>query len=883
MKAISFVILVTLGCGNQGLTLDAGGSEAPPDAVATTTEIFENEADGIREDDFTPISVPLVTGGTVIIHGAIGSYQNDGAGGDGDQYTFSGHAGDVLTLEIRATAGSDVHPRAVLIGDWRSMLHEIASPRASDPHVVTRQFYLPVDLDYTLVLTDARNDAGGELFGGPAEGYDATLTLSRLRPDAAVYPVQRSAPIGEDIPVHAWNVDLVAGQRVRLFAPASAASDPAIYLTGENGQLIEAGGSGLPVRWTVERSGTYTVVLDHVLVTDTSSSDELTLDGYTATGEVDPNNDYPVPIAGIGTDLTETIDRVDEHGRQRGDNDFFSFTTHAGEAYEIIVTRLDGANPDFVPVVTFNGAPMVDGKCVGSGVARLEAYAPGYGDGFVQIGVGDGHPWATPHGGPDYGYRLQVRAGRHVETPMPFPGVGAPGAITQCGSTVWYSFTIPGPTAQAVELDLDLSGHDGVDGLGLHPRLSLYAASDLLNAIVSDETLLTRQVLLPGDYLLGVADARGDSSPDHHAFRPRIAAIGDVTAAADLSGAHSDQANALDISPLPAIVDEEGFGYSSHWYALGTIAGGATLKLELTESPYSRSVKNVIVLAADGTEVARTILRGSATAYLPMPATALYYVDLEGIENDYGLARFSASLTDCPPGAARGPVAREVTIDEVTDPAHLVALVNHGATDTLALDDVVLRDASGEIFHGCNQTLAAGAALTVPGGVDAAGGTLFLLDAAGHILDRLTLGAGAPFPPPPSPLPGDTCASAVPVASGDILRGESLYGYRDVHEAICIDGPAPGPERYYRITIPAGQILQATAVPREPTLALALYAIPVAECAGPHRCDSGYVEGYPKLIEYPGDTDTDVFIVVDSRNGGGTFDLYVEIGPPWVP
>ena len=147
---------------------------------------------------------------------------------------------------------------------------------------------------------------------------------------------------------------------------------------------------------------------------------------------------------------------------------------------------------------------------------------------------------------------------------------------------------------------------------------------------------------------------------------------------------------------------------------------------------------------------------------------------------------------------------------------------------------------------------------------------------------------------------GDTCqlAEAVTLSGGAAtITGTSAgsAGYANDYEppaAGCTGYGAPGLDRAYRVTVPAGQRLWARVVPGDANLDLGVYfvAAPASNCdASPIVCLAGadaFEDGDPELAHYTntGVTAMDVFVIVDSywAGEGGPFTLDLRVGavPP---
>ena len=80
--------------------------------------------------------------------------------------------------------------------------------------------------------------------------------------------------------------------------------------------------------------------------------------------------------------------------------------------------------------------------------------------------------------------------------------------------------------------------------------------------------------------------------------------------------------------------------------------------------------------------------------------------------------------------------------------------------------------------------------------------------------------------------PGETCATATELSPGATLFGQTTVGFQDNYSATasCAFVNCPGPDRFYSITIPGGQLLSVTVSPTtnwDPVVYL------LSDCAAP--------------------------------------------------
>ncbi|MBL8924592.1 MAG: hypothetical protein JNJ54_37425, partial [Myxococcaceae bacterium] len=175
------------------------------------------------------------------------------------------------------------------------------------------------------------------------------------------------------------------------------------------------------------------------------------------------------------------------------------------------------------------------------------------------------------------------------------------------------------------------------------------------------------------------------------------------------------------------------------------------------------------------------------------------------------------------------------------------------------------------------------------------------------VIDTATTPPGGTFSlfvsaAPVSLLSGDVCSNtAAPITMSQTLQNETFVGYNDQYfssfQAVC--RYVVGVDRAYAVTIPAGQILTATAIgtdagvlPDGGTLNLALSVIlPANECqSGPcvSGADSTTVPGGAEVVSRnnTGTADETVLVVVDSNlvtpSPGATYSLALNLAAPLV-
>lgn len=140
--------------------------------------------------------------------------------------------------------------------------------------------------------------------------------------------------------------------------------------------------------------------------------------------------------------------------------------------------------------------------------------------------------------------------------------------------------------------------------------------------------------------------------------------------------------------------------------------------------------------------------------------------------------------------------------------------------------------------------------------------------------------------------PGDVCIAPVALVPGTPLLGETLTGYgNDVEDgAGCAWAgfAGTGADRFYSVTVPAGQQLRVTVTPQASLDTLLSFVDAAAVCAQPFECLLGDVGtqapvGQADTLSFTNRAATprELVVVVDSRaNTTGTFDLVATLGAP---
>ncbi len=128
--------------------------------------------------------------------------------------------------------------------------------------------------------------------------------------------------------------------------------------------------------------------------------------------------------------------------------------------------------------------------------------------------------------------------------------------------------------------------------------------------------------------------------------------------------------------------------------------------------------------------------------------------------------------------------------------------------------------------------------------------------------------------PPPPPPPGELCSNAQVLTSGTPLTDQSLIGYANDYASVTSCSGGAGPDRVYKITVPAGERLTATVTPTIPdggsTWDPSINLMSATQCAATTRtCLAGSDSGFSGQADSAAWTNTgsapvDVFVVVET-------------------
>lgn len=131
---------------------------------------------------------------------------------------------------------------------------------------------------------------------------------------------------------------------------------------------------------------------------------------------------------------------------------------------------------------------------------------------------------------------------------------------------------------------------------------------------------------------------------------------------------------------------------------------------------------------------------------------------------------------------------------------------------------------------------------------------------------------------------GDTCADAFHITSSGTYTGNTLTAANDYAQSnSCTGYSSSGPDIVYRVTLSAGDRLQASLQPSNGSWDSSIYL--VTSCSNiSSSCVAGQDNGNPEQIDYTTLTSGDFFLIVDGFAGaGGTYALTIDIGPAPVP
>jgi hypothetical protein len=269
---------VSLEIEGQGpVVAQATPSQSTPDASTPVAQATPVPA--------TPTPLPVLTGagGTVdygeTIAGELTESEQTGS------FTFTGTAGDVVTIALDS---AEFDPKVTLIGPDGQPLTE-DDDSGPDLNALIREFTLPADGEYTIVVDGFRGAAGDRTLVGQfaltlnAAGVSAQQpqpTVDPAQPTAAAAtqaPVASSGGIASGQPVSgefnestqnaAYTFDGRSGDTVTIDL-RSDEIDPLVRLIGPDGQILaedDDSGGGVQARiaeFALPADGTYTIEVD---------------------------------------------------------------------------------------------------------------------------------------------------------------------------------------------------------------------------------------------------------------------------------------------------------------------------------------------------------------------------------------------------------------------------------------------------------------------------------------------------------------------------------------------------------------------------------------------------------------------------------------------
>jgi len=773
---------------------DGGGGGGNND-MGITPGTGTPETEGVDEhvnDDTTGAQAIAVN---QTIDGVVGNPDTTNDAPDVDYYKFSATAGEVYKVTL--SARGDYQPFA-------QVTDNDAYIRVTEPGAMTsttREFFIPKSGTYYFLVTDYRNyeasQTGDPWVGGPTYAY--SIKLEKVTPSltAITPPVSNQAgTIGATNSVKIYSFSATAGTRYVVGVAAAALTpksdvDTIAYFMDATGATptlvtenddIASGNTDSGFQKNAMATGTHWVVVDHYSAGATKTF-QLSVTVGDANSEAEPNDsrttatDIATPATvGATTSMTGAINPTTAGAR---DPDYFGFTAAAGDYFEITVTP--GNSSPMIPLIvaydpaganTFLNANTVQAK-----PARLEVYAFTAGRHTILVEDQRNNKQSGPYvGDATYTYTISIKKiARTVNALGAAPiAAGTQGKLTQGGTTIWYTFTIPGGSPRLATIDLDLSTSAGANGFNLAPYMDLF---DSMNATVaSNASVFFRDVpLQPGTYTLAVTQLNGDSSATNHAFRPRVvtSAIGTGTSTTNTARATAFDASAGGAWTIRSNIAATAGGGEA-WFSLGTLNAGTTIKL--TAAPAAGSTADTTLALTDGTgtvvgSVIDDGLEGDPESNVfSIMTTGAYFARVKGYSaTDMGMFDMQILPGACADPAATGPFINEVMSQPTTQPAdEFVELVNLTA-NAMPIGGYTVRDASGTRFRAaCDATVAASSAIVVYGecstggclkanvdpaaptgtspaadrlGLDDAGELVLFTDNNGRIIDRVVLGA----------------------------------------------------------------------------------------------------------------------------------------------
>ncbi len=191
-----------------------------------------------------------------------------------------------------------------------------------------------------------------------------------------------------------------------------------------------------------------------------------------------------------------------------------------------------------------------------------------------------------------------------------------------------------------------------------------------------------------------------------------------------------------------------------------------------------------------------------------------------------------------------------------------------GAAATLAWD--VTNSTSVSIDNGIGMQMATGSVMVSPSQTTTY--TLTAMGAGGMTTAQVTITVAS--------ISGDTCADAFVITQSGTFTGNTQTASNDYSASnSCTGYASTGPDVVYRVTLQAGDRLQASLAPSSGFWDTSIYLVTSCSMIA-QSCVAGQDNGNPEEIDYTTLVSGDFFLIVDGYAGaGGAYDLDVTIGP----
>ena len=273
------------------------------------------------------------------------------------------------------------------------------------------------------------------------------------------------------------------------------------------------------------------------------------------------------------------------------------------------------------------------------------------------------------------------------------------------------------------------------------------------------------------------------------------------------------------------------------------VAGGTTTLSWNTTNATSVSIDNGV-----GTQSAV----GQVTV---SPATTTTYVLTATGPSGSNTAQVTVSVT-----APNAPVVDTFTATPQQITPGAAAMLSWdvlGATTVFIDNGIGARASSGTVMVTPNTTTTYTLTATGPGGTTSSQVTITVVS-----------------------ISGDTCGDAFAVSASGTFTGNTQTATNDYSASnACTGFASSGPDVVYRISLQAGDRLQASLQPTGTSWDASLYL--VTSCAMiASSCVTGQDNGNPEQIDYTTLVSQDFFLIVDGYAGaGGAYALTIDIGP----